>query len=94
MSRLVLAARSLRTRYLVAYLVGTDLLVMLVLLPWDASALNQTLLHPEQKTHVLAMLLFNFALLGYVCSGMIAAALVGGRGVAYAYLLLRRGVSR
>ena len=92
MARLRTLLRSLRTRYLVAYVIGTDVLMLLVILPWDLSALGQTLLHPEQIDRVAAMLLFNIALLLYLCSGMIAAALIGGRGVAYAYLKLRRRI--
>lgn len=84
--------RSVRTSYLIAYVVGTDLLMFLVILPWDLSALGQTLLHPEQVDRVAAMLLLNVALLLYVCSGFVAAALLGGRGVAYAYLNLRRRI--
>jgi len=81
-----------RTSYLIAYVIGTDLLMFFVILPWDLSALGQTLLHPEQIDRVAAMLLLNVALLLFLCSGFAAAAFLGGRGVAYAYLNMRRRI--
>lgn len=82
----------MRTSYLIAYVIGTDLLMFFVILPWDLSALGQTLLHPELVDRIAAMLLLNVALLLYLCSGFAAATLIGGRGVAYAYLNLRRRI--
>lgn len=92
MARLRTLLRSVRTSYLIAYVIGTDLLMFLVILPWDLSTLGETLLHPEQVDRVAGMLLLNVALLLFLSTGFAAAALIGGRGVAYAYVNLRRRI--
>lgn len=75
----------MRTRYLIAFVVLCDLLMMLAGVPLERASWLAVAHHSADRTLLSALLVGNLALLAVCLLGFYACAVAGARGVRFAF---------